>query len=89
MPIDFCGTDCSSVSGIAYARLREHLGLEKRPPRVFDIMQQIVLPDEDAADAFGADATMLVFHPREWREWTLPDGTPALILTLPRRRQRL
>ena len=79
VPVDFCGTDCSSVMGIAYARLREHLGLEKRPPRVFDIMQQIVLVDEDAADAFGSDAALLAFEPREWREWTLPDGTPALI----------
>ena len=79
VPVDFCGTDCSSVMAIAYARLRDFLGLEKRIPRVIDIMQQIVLADEDAADALGADAALLVCEPREWREWTLPDGTPALI----------
>ena len=39
----------------AYARLREFLGLESRPIRVFDPVQQLAIVDEDVLDRFGID----------------------------------
>ncbi|MCX6377316.1 MAG: methyltransferase, partial [Armatimonadetes bacterium] len=56
VPIDFGGHRSSSIAAIAYARLRDHLGLPKRPIRVYDVIQQLAVVDEDVLARFGADA---------------------------------
>ena len=35
-PVDFSGHRSSGISAIAYARLRNYLGLPKKPIRVYD-----------------------------------------------------
>ena len=51
LPVDFAGTDCSSVHAIAYDRLRKVLGIEPRPVRVGCLTQQVVEADREVADA--------------------------------------
>ena len=59
VPVDLAGHRSSGIAAIAYARLRDHLGLEKRPIRVYDIQQQLAIVDEDVLDRFGVDTIEL------------------------------
>ena len=46
VPLDLGGTESSSLHGIAYRKLRAHLGLPPGRVRIFQTTQQIVLVDE-------------------------------------------
>ena len=79
IPRDLGGTESSGVTGIAYNRLRKHMGLPAAPPRIFDVYQQVGLVDEDIRAAFNIDTVPLVYKPREWKPFHLADGSPCLI----------
>ena len=80
-PIDLSGHRSSGIAAIAYARLREHLGLEKKPLRVYDVQQQLAIVDDDVLDRFGVDTIELgrgfALDESDWADWVLPDGTPC------------
>ncbi len=81
VPIDLSGHRSSGIAAIAYARLRDHLGLEKRPIRVYDVQQQLAIVDDDILDRFGVDTIELgrgfALDDADWADWVLPDGTPC------------
>ena len=81
VPIDFGGHRSSGIAAIAYRKLRDALGLESRPIRVYDPVQQLAIIDEDVLDRFGVDTIELgrgfALDDEHWRDWTLPDGTPC------------
>ncbi len=81
VPIDFGGHRSSSIAAIAYGRLRDHLGLPKRPIRVYDVIQQLAIVDEDVLARFGVDTIEMgrgfAGDGEHWRDWTLPDGAPC------------
>jgi len=83
VPIDFSGHRSSGISAIAYAGLRKYLGLEERPVRVYDPVQQLAIVDSDVLDLFGVDTIELgrgfALEEDSWSDWTLPDGTPCLM----------
>jgi uroporphyrinogen decarboxylase len=83
VPVDLSGHRSSGIAAIAYARLRKHLGLEARPIRVYDPVQQLAIVDEDVLDRFGVDAIELgrafALEDEHWKDWVLPDGTPCLM----------
>jgi uroporphyrinogen decarboxylase len=83
VPIDFSGHRSSGIHAIAYARLRKHLGLSERPIRVYDIIQQMAVVDEDVLALFGVDTIELgrafAVEDHWWRDWVLPDGTPCQV----------
>lgn len=83
IPIDLSGHRSSGVMAIAYARLREHLGLPKKPIRVYDPIQQLAVVDEDVLERFQVDTIELgrafALDDKWWTEWVLPDGTPCLM----------
>ena len=68
---------------MAYARLRDYLGLPKRPIRVYDPVQQLAIVDEDVLERFRVDTIELgrafALEEKWWTEWVLPDGTPCLM----------
>ncbi|MCD6287717.1 MAG: methyltransferase [Candidatus Hydrogenedentes bacterium] len=78
-PIDFGGHRSSGISAVAYAKLRDYLGLEQRPVRVYDMVQQLAIIDEDVMDLFGVDVVEMgrgfCVDDDDWKEWVLPDGT--------------
>lgn len=57
--------------------------MPKRPPKVYDIPQQLAIIDEDVLERFNADTIELGrgFNndDADWKEWELPDGTECLI----------
>ena len=79
MAIDFGSHRSSSIAAIAYVKLRAALGLEFRPPRVYDMVQQLAIVDEDVLDRFGVDTIEMgrgfALGDKYWVDWTLPDGT--------------
>lgn len=83
VPLDFSGHRSSGIHAIAYARLRKHLQLPARPVRVYDIVQQMAIVDDDILDMFGVDTIELgrgfAREDRYWHDWVLPDGTPCQI----------
>jgi uroporphyrinogen decarboxylase len=83
VPIDLSGHRSSGIAAVAYARLRDYLGLEKRPIRVYDPVQQLAIIDEDVLRRFAVDTVELgrafALEDKYWAEWVLPDGTPCLM----------
>jgi len=80
VPIDFGGHRSSGIAALAYPKLRRALGLEDRPIRVYDSVQQLAVIDGDVLDRFGVDTIELgrAFDDEvQWVDWTLPDGTPC------------
>jgi len=77
LPVDFAGTDCSSLHAVAYGRLRRKLAIEPRPIRLACLTQQAVEADGEVQDRFGGDAVGLYFHPRQWRRWDGGYGAPV------------
>lgn len=83
VPVDFAGHRSSGIAAMAYARLREFLGLPRKPIRIYDPVQQLAIVDEDVLMRFRVDTIELgrAFAREDhwWTEWTLPDGTPCLM----------
>mgnify|MGYP001243187850 CR=1 FL=1 len=83
VPIDLGGHRSSGIMAIAYRRLRNHLGLPKRPIRVYDMIQQLAVIDEDVLERFGIDTIELgrgfSLSDVDWKPWTLPDGSECQI----------
>ena len=81
--VDLSGHRSSGISAIAYSRLRKHLGLEEKPIRVYDMVQQLAVVDDDVLDRFGVDVIEMgrgfCLDDSDWKDWVLPDGTPAQI----------
>jgi len=83
IPIDFSGHRSSGIAALAYARLRDHLGLQRRPIRVYDPVQQLAIVDEDVLELFQVDTIELgrafAIQDEWWTDWELPDGTACQI----------
>jgi uroporphyrinogen decarboxylase len=83
VPIDFSGHRSSGIAAMAYPKLREFLGLAPKPIRVYDVVQQLAIVDEDVLDRFGVDTIELgrgfALDDDSWSPWTLPDGTACLV----------
>ncbi len=83
VPVDFSGHRSSGIAAMAYPRLREFLGLPPKEVRVYDIVQQLAVVDEDVLDRFGVDTIELgrgfALDEKSWSPWTLPDGTTCLV----------
>jgi len=81
VPVDLGGHRSSGIAAIAYAKLRKHLGLESRPIRVYDQIQQLAIIDEDVLQRFQIDTIELgrgfATDDASWVDWRLPDGTPC------------
>lgn len=85
VPVDFSGHRSSGIAAVAYARLRDFLGLPKKPIRVYDPVQQLAIVDEDVLQRFQVDTIELgrafAQEDKYWTEWVLPDRTPCLMPT--------
>ena len=78
IPVDFGGHRSSGIAAIAYHRLRKYLGLPEKPVRVYDMVQQLAIIDEDVLDLFGIDTVEMgrgfLLKDEDWKHWILPDG---------------
>jgi uroporphyrinogen decarboxylase len=83
VPIDLSGHRSSGISALLYPQLRARLGLPPEAVRVYDPIQQLAVVGPDVLERFGVDTLELgrafALEERHWREWPLPDGTPAFV----------
>lgn len=83
VPIDFGGHRSSGIMALGYKKLREYLGLPEKPIKIYDMIQQLAVIDEDVLDYFGIDTIEMgrgfAQSDADWKEWEMPDGTEVLI----------
>ena len=83
VPVDLSGHRSSGIAAIAYPKLREFLGLPPKPIRVYDIIQQLAVVDDDVLNRFGVDTIEMgrgfAQDEDSWQPWTLPDGTACFV----------
>lgn len=80
LPVDLGGMRSTGIMAIAYNRLKKHLGIQEGGIYVFDTGQQLAFVEEPVRQQFGCDVVILDGGLLDgWRDYTLPDGTPAKI----------
>ncbi|MHB9031860.1 MAG: uroporphyrinogen decarboxylase family protein [Anaerolineae bacterium] len=83
VPVDLGGHRSSGMMALAYARLKEALGITRGDIYVYDIVQQLAIIEQPVLDLFGIDTIELGrgfdLAPGDWRAWVLPDGTPCKV----------
>ena len=83
VPIDFGGHRSSGINPETYRKLRQYLGLPDRPIKVYDMVQQLAIIDDDVLDLFDVDTIELgrgfSRDEKDWKPWTLTDGSECLI----------
>jgi len=83
IPIDFGGHRSSGIMAIAYARLKEELGISSGNIYVYDMIQQLAIIEPQILDMFGSDTIEMgrgfLTDDSYWKNWELPDGTPCKI----------
>lgn len=83
VPVDFGAHRSSGIMALAYRKLRRYLELPEKPTRVYDMVQQLAVIDEDVLGRFGIDTLEMgrgfAVDQADWKEWELPDGSPCLI----------
>ena len=81
--IDLSGHRSSGIAAVVYPKLRSLLGLPPRPVKVYDMIQQLAVVDEDVLDLFGVDTIEMgrgfLQDDADWKDWELPDGRPCLV----------
>jgi uroporphyrinogen decarboxylase len=65
------------MAAVAYGALRKHLGLAPGKIQVADVYQHTALVEEDVRQALEVDVRLVFDEPGEWRQGSLPDGSPA------------
>jgi len=79
VPIDVGGTDVTGMHGIAYNRLKEHLGIESGETRLFHVYMQLAAVEEEVRKRFSGDIVRLSFEAKNWKPWTLANGSPCRV----------
>jgi uroporphyrinogen decarboxylase len=83
VPIDLGAHRSSGVAAIAYAKLKEALGITTGDIYVYDMVQQLAIVEREVLDAVGADVIELgrgfMLDEDDWQPWVLPDGTRCKI----------
>lgn len=81
VPIDIGATPSSGISVIAYNNLKKHLGLSGGHTRVYDVVQQLVQPEDQFLDQFKVDVIDIgqAFNTNDsdWYDIDVSDGSKA------------
>jgi uroporphyrinogen decarboxylase len=81
VPVDLGSTPSSGISGIAYGRLKNHLGETRGHTRVYDVVQQLAQPEYFILERFGIDVLDIgrTFNTADsdWYDVELADGSKA------------
>ncbi len=83
VPVDFGAHRSSGINAIAYANLKKAMGIESGDIYVYDMVQQLAIVEEPVLEAFNVDCVEMgrgfMQDDSDWKDWTLPDGTPCKI----------
>jgi len=62
VPVDFSGHRSSGIAALIYPDLRKHLDLPPKTVRVYDMVQQLAIVDEDVLDRLGVDTIEMLLQ---------------------------
>jgi hypothetical protein len=86
VPLDLGATNVTGIAASSLYRLRQALGLPGKPVKVHEPYQMLGYVEDDMLDALGVDiiglgddSTFFGFPQRDWKPFTLFDGTPVLV----------
>ncbi len=86
VPLDLGSTAVTGIAASALCRLREAYDLEEKRIKVHEPYQMLGEVDDDVMDVLGIDvvglsddSTFFGFPQRDWKPFTLFDGTPVLV----------
>ena len=83
VPVDCGAMRSTGIMGVAYNNLKKYLKIKDGETKIYDMVQQLAIPEQWYLDRYQIDAVDLarVFadDPNDWVEWKLPDGSDALI----------
>ena len=81
LPLDLGSNVSCGISGQAYGRLKEYLGITTGHNRIYDVVQQVAQPEIQILDIIGADVLDVgrVYNAadEDWYDVTLSGGIPA------------
>ncbi|MDY0288380.1 MAG: uroporphyrinogen decarboxylase family protein [Sphaerochaeta sp.] len=81
IPVDCGSMRSTGIMGLAYNSLKQHLGIQEGQTKIFDMVQQLAIPEQWYLDRFGIDSVDLsrtfANDSQDWIPWNLPDGSPA------------
>jgi len=81
IPVDLGATPSSGISAIAYANLTAFLGLKDSQTRVYDVIQELAIPESPVLDMFSVDVIDIghAFNTGQdnWYRTTLGNGSAA------------
>lgn len=81
VPVDLGATPSSGISAVAYARLKEHMGMSQGQTRIYDVVQQLAQPEDEILARFGIDVVDIgrMFNARDedWYDITMSSGHRA------------
>jgi len=77
VPIDVGGTEVTGLHGVAYNRLKAHLGISSGRTRLFHVYMQLAAVEEGIRQRFHGDVVRLSFETTSWKPSKLYDGSPC------------
>ena len=81
VPLDLGATPSSNISAIAYNNLKKHLGISGGHTRIYDVVQQVVIPEDSIIERFGVDVIDIgrAFNEKDtdWYDTQLADKSRA------------
>jgi uroporphyrinogen decarboxylase len=81
IPVDLGSNPSSGISAMGYTKLKKALGIEDGHTRIFDVVQQLAMVEDEVVDALGLDIIDIgrVFNTSDddWYDITMPDGSTA------------
>jgi len=79
IPVDLGSMRSSGISAVAYHNLNKHLNIEGSRTRIFDMVQELALPEDHIIDRFGIDSLPLGrAFPMDDDYWYEFDLTPEI-----------
>jgi uroporphyrinogen decarboxylase len=81
IPVDCGAMHSSGISAISYNALKKELQIQGGETKVYDIPQQLAIPEDWYLERFQVDvidlARAYANDPKDWKDWGLPDGSSA------------
>lgn len=81
VPVDSGGCSATSISAVAYGRLKRHLGIDTGQVVIADPIQQLTMPEQWYLDRFGIDVVDVTreyaLDSAGWPDFELADGSVA------------
>lgn len=79
VPVDLGSTPSSGISAIAYNNLKKYLKIESGKTKIYDVVQQIAIPEDHILDLFNIDVVdvgrTFCEDDSKWYQITLSDGS--------------